>query len=257
MSGRFGAVLLFVLGAVVAQQVVFGGYLDYVKPAQGPWLLVGGLVLAGLGLVGMLAAPELERDRPVLHTHGPLAASPEEIARARRERREAERDDHRRAPGIAVLLLLPLVMALGVAPPPLGAFTAARSGAAVPAPVARRDYPPIANPAALPVHDYAERAAWDGGRTLAGHTVTLVGFVTPDGDARWYLTRIVITCCAADSRSYLVGVDDGGRSPVANTWQRVTGTWVVSLPADGGPTARIAATSVTQVAPPAETYELP
>ena len=91
MSGRFGAVLLFVPGAVVAQQVVFGGYLDYVKPAQGPWLLA-----AGFGLVGMLAAPQPARDRPVLHTHGPLAASPEEIARARNERRAADRDDHRR-----------------------------------------------------------------------------------------------------------------------------------------------------------------
>ena len=155
-----------------------------------------------------------------------------------------------------MLLLVPLVMALGVAPPALGAFTAARSGAAVPAPVARRDYPPISEPT-LPLHDYAERAAWDGGRTLQGRTVTLVGFVTPDGDARWYLTRIMITCCAADSRSYLVAVDGGGRPPVANTWQRVTGTWVASPPVDGRPTARIAATSVTAIPAPAEPYELP
>ena len=155
-----------------------------------------------------------------------------------------------------MLLLLPLAMALGVAPPALGAFTAARAGAAVPAPVARRDYPPISQ-ASRPLHDYAARAAWDGGRTLEGRTVTLVGFVTPDGDARWYLTRIMITCCAADSRSYLVAVDGGGRPPVANTWQRVTGTWVASPSVDGRPTARIAATAVTAIPAPAEPYELP
>ncbi len=50
LTGRFGAVLLFVLGAVIAQQVAFGGYLDYVKPAQGPWLLAGGLVSSVIGL---------------------------------------------------------------------------------------------------------------------------------------------------------------------------------------------------------------
>ena len=49
----------------------------------------------------------------------------------------------------------------------------------------------------------------------------------------------------------------GGRPPVANTWQRVTGTWVASPPVDGRPTARITATTVTPVAAPAEPYELP
>jgi uncharacterized repeat protein (TIGR03943 family) len=260
-------VLLFVVGAVVLQQAVFGGYLEYVKPAQGPWLIVAGLVLAAMGLVGMLTGDEPdEREESslpshrVVHTHGPLAAPPEVIAQVRRERREAARDDHRRAPGVAAPLMLPLVMVLGVSPPPLGAFTAARSGAAVPAPFARRDYPPLpaGNPTPLAVHDYAERAAWDGGRTLGGRTVTLIGFVTPDGDARWYLSRIMISCCAADSRGYLVAIDGGGRPPVANSWQQVTGTWVTSPPAPGGgPTARLAATTVTPVATPAETYELP
>ena len=258
-----GSVLLFVVGAVVLQQAVFGGYLDYVKPAQGPWLVAAGLVLLVIGLIGMWGGEEESAEpsrRPVVHTHGPLAAAPEVIAEARRERREVARDDHRRAPGVAALLLLPLLMMLGVSPPPLGAFTAARSGAAVPTPFAHRDYPPLpaGNPTPLAVHDYAERAAWDGGRTLEGRTVTVTGFVTPDGDARWYLSRIMITCCAADSRSYLIAIDGGGRPPVANTWQQVTGTWVASPPtADGGPTARLAATTVTPVATPSETYELP
>ena len=267
MRANAGSVLLFVVGAVVLQQAVFGGYLDYVKPAQGLWLIVAGLVLVALGVVGMLTGDDQDereessrRARPVVHTHGPLAAPPEVIAQARRERREVARDDHHRTPGVAALLVLPLVMVLGVSPPPLGAFTAARSGAAVPAPFAHRDYPPLpaGNPTPLAVHDYAERAAWDAGRTLGGRTVTLTGFVTPDGDAHWYLSRIMITCCAADSRSYLVAIDDGGLPPVANSWQQVTGTWVGSPPApDGGPTARLAATTVIPVATPAETYELP
>ena len=54
-----------------------------------------------------------------------------------------------------------------------------------------------------------------------------------------------------------MAVDGGGRPPVANTWQRVTGTWVASPPVDGRPTARIAATAVTAIPAPAEPYELP
>jgi hypothetical protein len=139
------------------------------------------------------------------------------IAQDRRDRREAPRHDHRAVPGVAALLVLPLVMALGVSPSPLGAFTAGRAGAAVPSPLIRPDYPslPPVDPVALQVHDYADRAAWDAGRMLVGRTVTLVGFATPNGDSGWYLTRIVITCCAADSVSYLVAVDGGGRPPVA------------------------------------------
>lgn len=262
MRAGIGPVLLFVVGAVVAQMALFGGYLDYVKPGQGPWLVAAGVVLAVLGLVGMLGEPRDDGEPAArsLHTHGPSAAAPEDIARAREERRAARLLDHRRVPRVAFLLVLPLVVALGVSPPPLGAFTAARSGAAVPAPVARRAHPPLpaADPVPLAVHDYADRAAWDAGRTLAHRTVTLTGFVTPDGDARWFLTRIVITCCAADSRSYLVAVDDGGRPPVADTWLQVTGTWVPSAPtANGAPTARIAATAVTAVPAPVEPYELP
>ncbi len=263
MRAGVGPVLLFVVGAVVAQLGVFGGYLDYVKPAQGPWLIVAGGLLAALGITGMFADDHAERpDRAhqVVHTHGPLAAAPQVIAQARRERQEARRDDHRATPGVAILLLVPVVMALGVSPPALGAFTAARSGAAVPAPIGHRDYPPLpaGQPVALQVHDYAERAAWDAGRTLTHHTVTLTGFATADGDSGWYLTRIVITCCAADSLSYLVAVDQGGQPPVNNSWQQVTGTWVASPPTpSGAPTARIAATSITPIAAPAETYELP
>lgn len=138
MRVRIGPVLLFVVGAVVAQLGVFGGYLDYVKPAQGPLLIAAGLLLAVVGVVGMFVDDHPDghadpSDRVLrLHTHGPLAAAPEVIEQARRERREARRNDHRVTPAIAVLLVVPLVVALGVSPPPLGAFTAARSGAAVP-----------------------------------------------------------------------------------------------------------------------------
>lgn len=262
MKLRAGPVLLFVIGAVLTELGAFGGYLAYVKPTQGPYLVATGLVLAVLGLVGTLAGgdPEPAEPRRFLHTHGPLAAAPEAVAQERRDRRDARRHDHHRIPGVAALLVLPLVMTLGVTPSPLGAFTAGRAGAAVPSMLRHHTYPPLpaGDPVALQLHDYADRAAWDGGRTLANRSVTLVGFATPNGDNSWYLTRIVITCCAADAVSYLVAVNGGGRPPTANTWLQVTGSWVNSPPAaNGEPTAAIAATRVTRITAPAGTYELP
>ena len=142
VNTRVGSVLLFVVGAVVAQLGAFGGYLDYVKPAQGPLLIAAGLLLALLGIIGMLTDEhgddgDDEQNRPAderrIHTHGPLAAPPEVIAQARQARREARRHDHRASPSVAVLLIIPVVMALGVSPPPLGAFTEPARG---------RRYPP-------------------------------------------------------------------------------------------------------------------
>jgi uncharacterized repeat protein (TIGR03943 family) len=263
------SLLIFVVGAVAVQVVVFGHYLDYVKPTQGPLLLAAGGMLIVVGLIGIARDlrhpdPDLEQTalrRPILHTHGPLAADPETLARVREEDRERRRHDHARAPAIAWLWVLPVSLVLAVPPPALGAFAASRAGAPVPQPVAHRVYGPLppGAPLALAVHDYAERAAWDHGHTLTGRTVMLTGFATPKDDGGWYLARIVITCCAADSRSYLVEVAGSGRAPAANSWQQVTGVYAPSPAADPGrPTARITATApVIAVSAPANTYELP
>ena len=252
MKHKVAPVLLFVVGAVVLRLVAFGNYLDYVKPAQGPLLVAAGVLLVGAGLAGIVhdlrPPPVPAPPGTVLHTHGPLRADPAEIERVRQERGH----DHSRTPGIAWLWVLPVFLVLLVPPPALGAFAASRAGATVPE--VRRDYLPLPpGPVSLQVHDYAERAAWDGGRTLAGHAVTLTGFATPKDGGGWYLTRIVITCCAADSRSYLVEVDGAARTPVANSWWQVTGTYAAGPAA----TARITAASAVAATPPSDTYELP
>jgi uncharacterized repeat protein (TIGR03943 family) len=260
-----GPVLLFVVGAVILRLVLFGDFRDYVKPSQGPLLLAAAAVLLTFGLVGAIQHarhddPGPERRHTRLHTHGPMRVDPELIEQARQQER-AQGHDHNRTPGVAWLLVVPMVLVLMVPPPALGAYAASRAGAPVPQPVTTRSYPPLpASPSPLPleVHDYAERAAWDDGRTLTGHPVTLTGFVTPKTEGGWYLTRFVITCCAADSRTYLVEVLGTGDTPVTNSWQQVTGTYAPAehdLP--GGPTARIAATSVNPIDQPQDPYELP
>ncbi|GAA4700627.1 hypothetical protein GCM10023215_44280 [Pseudonocardia yuanmonensis] len=269
MNRLVAPILLFVLGAVAVQLVVFGNYVDYVRPGHGPLLAIAGALLMAAGLWGVVAglraasgasaeepasAARLARARA--HTRGPLAADRATLERLRAEE-QAEGHDHSRLPGVGWLLVLPVFLVLLVPPPALGAFAAGRAGAEVPRPAAVAT-DRLAGPDPVPVelHDYAERAAWDEGRTLAGHSVVLTGFVTPREGGGWYLSRMVISCCAADARSYLVEVAGAAAAevPTRNSWQQVTGTYT---PGDGPHAARITAQQVRSVTAPQDPYELP
>ena len=158
----------------------------------------------------------------------------------------------------AWLLVLPVVAMLVVAPPALGAFTAERRPATTAPPSWNASPPalPAGDPVALPLNDYASRAVWDEGRTLVGRTVTLTGFVSRAPGGGWYLTRLALTCCAADATVTKIDVVDGGLTPSVNTWLTVTGTWV-----PGGGTMsetaipRLKASHAVVVEPPANPYE--
>ena len=80
-------------------------------------------------------------------------------------------------------------------------------------------------PAPVTVAEYVGRAVWDDGLTLEGRTVEMTGFVTPNPDGSWWLTRIGVGCCAADAFGVRVLVRDGPDLP-ADHWVTVTGTYV-------------------------------
>jgi uncharacterized repeat protein (TIGR03943 family) len=266
VSRLVAPLLLFVLGAVAVRLVVFGDYVDYVRPGHGPLLAAGGAVLMAVGLWGLVVGLRSGADGPEraahaararVHTRGPLAVDRATLERLREEE-QAEGHDHARTPGVAWLLVLPVFLVLLVPPPALGAFAAGRGGAEVPRPASSQAYAPLdgADPVALDLHDYAERASWDEGRTLARHTVVLSGFVTPKDGGGWYLSRMMIGCCAADARSYLVEVlgAPADQVPARNSWQQVTGTFATAESAHG---ARITASDVRLVTTPEDPYELP
>ena len=68
------------------------------------------------------------------------------------------------------------------------------------------------------------RGQQDDDRALEGRTVQLTGFVTPDKNGTWDLTRLLVACCAADAQSLTVAMH-GVKAPPADTWVKVTGTW--------------------------------
>ncbi|MFE9352961.1 TIGR03943 family putative permease subunit [Streptomyces olivaceoviridis] len=207
-------------------------YLRYVKAGLRPALIVSGAVLLLLGLAGAVT-----RDRR--HTAGATGHG----------------HDHTGTPRAAWLLLLPALSLLLNPPPALGAYTAARADTK---PVAeQRGFAPLpaTSPLPLTLTDFTKRVQQDRGRAVEHRTVRLTGFVTPAaGGDGWYLTRIVFSCCAADSQTVKVRVY-GGEAPPADTWLEVTGTWHPRGTL-GTRTAEAAldARDVRPVAPPVNAY---
>lgn len=191
---------MVLFGGVIIRAVADDLHVNYVKPSMGPWLLLSGAVLLVLGALAVLEVMR-EDDASDGHDHDHLG------------------------PRAAWALLLPVAAILLVPPAPLGAFTANRIDSYAPAAASDELFPALTgDPADLSMGDFVARAVWDDGRTLVGQRVRLVGFVTPDGDEDWYLTRLGLACCAADA--YALKVRPlGAPSFPADTWVEVTGTW--------------------------------
>jgi uncharacterized membrane protein YcgQ (UPF0703/DUF1980 family) len=59
--------------------------------------------------------------------------------------------------------------------------------------------------------------------------VQITGFVTPNPDGGWWLTRLSLACCAADAFAGKIQVVDpplGWENPPPNIWTVVTGRWI-------------------------------
>jgi len=214
--------VLVLLGAAALGSSAFSElYLNYVQAAFRPFLIAAGLVLVVLG--ALVVAADLR-------------------AAARGEDGEQGHDghdhghDHHGGPRVAWLLVLPVVAVFVVAPPALGAYTAAASGAAEAPDPSRVDLSeyrddPFAEagdgPVELQLQEFVSRAWTDEDRAMSGRTIELTGFVVPhpDGeDEGWYLARLQMACCAADAVVNRVLITDEP-APETDSWWTVRGTW--------------------------------
>ncbi|MEU3282362.1 TIGR03943 family putative permease subunit [Streptomyces antibioticus] len=186
-------------------------YLRYVKEGMRPLLVASGVLLVLLGAAEAVAA---WRGR---------ASDPESVTHAGHDRGH----DHSGVPRVAWLLVLPALSLLFYAPPALGSYTASREASKAVAVVAEDGFDPLPTASPLPITltDFTQRVQQDTTRAIRGRTVLMTGFVTPaDGGDGWYLTRILLSCCAADAQSVKVRVY-GPAAPEADTWVTVTGVW--------------------------------
>jgi uncharacterized repeat protein (TIGR03943 family) len=161
-------------------------------------------------------------------------------------------------PRISWLLVLPVFALVLAAPPALGSYSAMRTGTAVTAP--RIVAPlPEGNPVRLTVIGYADRAVYDHGRSLAGRTVTITGFVAFDRAGAPYLVRMLLNCCAADAQPVKIGL--AGRVPPVlqpDSWLEVTGRYTAEQakdPVNGGAVPFLEVEQARPVAAPADPYE--
>ncbi|WP_328877589.1 TIGR03943 family putative permease subunit [Streptomyces sp. NBC_00299] len=213
MRPLFQVSLLFLSGLGVLHASLFTDlYLRYVKEGMRPFLIASGAILL-------------------------LLATAETVSYWRRGRGdevgEADEDhdgdghghSHTSVPRVAWLLLLPALSLLFYAPPALGAYTAAREPSRA---VKERDHfdpLPATSPVPLTLTEFTSRVRQDREQGIKDRSVLLTGFVTPGskGDG-WYLTRLILSCCAADAQSVKVRIH-GARALPADTWVSVTGTW--------------------------------
>ncbi|MGV1037834.1 MAG: TIGR03943 family putative permease subunit [Candidatus Nanopelagicales bacterium] len=246
MNREVQAIVLILLGGSTLRISIGDTYLRYVKAGMRPYLLVSGAILLMLGvwaIVDIVRSHRREAAASPVHAHVGAQGSgyargsiegngeaPSGVPGSFDELDAAHDDDDGHGHGsmrVAWLLLLPVLAILLVAPPALGAYSAQRGPSQVvqPTDIAAFDPLPPGNPADMALSDYAVRAIWDDQNTLAGRNVKLTGFVTPAPNGKWWLTRLSLTCCAADAVTTKV-LAVGAPNLPANTWVSLTGTYV-------------------------------
>ncbi|MFD9433970.1 TIGR03943 family putative permease subunit [Streptomyces sp. NPDC060002] len=274
---RYGpAALLLLTGGAVLRITLFSDlYLRYVQAGLRPYLIVSGVALVLLGVVTAILrhrTPSLDEnalDENALHgdaLHGDALHGDalHEDAHHEDDGGYAGHEGHSHGPAgprVAWLLTLPALALLLFPPPALGSYSAGRE-AAQRAAQGIGAFPalPAGNPVELTVAEFSSRAIYDSGHSLKGRTVRMTGFVTHGEDGTWYVTRLLVTCCAADATTGKVEIRDADDDVLpADTWVTVTGTWRPKgrLGSDAAWPPVLDAAAVTRVEQPADPYEKP
>jgi uncharacterized repeat protein (TIGR03943 family) len=237
------AFVLLMLGGGVVYAGGTNLYLRYVKAGLQPMLLAAGIVL----VIAAVAATwyEWRAQKAALtpaESVGPI------------------RPGHiHREPRISWLLVLPLLGLILIAPPALGSYSATTTGTALSKPFGFPASLPADGPLQLSVLDYAGRAVFDHGRSLAGRPITLTGFITFDVAGEPYLTRMILNCCAADALPVKVRLS-GQLPPVLqpDAWLTVTGSYTdrqATDPINNGPIPFLNISRADPVPAPPDPYE--
>jgi uncharacterized repeat protein (TIGR03943 family) len=195
-------VVMLLFGGAVLRASLTDMYLRYVRESLQPFLVLASVLLIAAGVATLWY--ELRRPDEPAEVHG------------------------HREPWVGWLLIAPVLGLLLVAPPALGSYSATSAGTSLPEVRPDSGFPPLPETSLveLSMLDYAARAIWEDGRSLAGRRVQLTGFLITDEDGEQYLARLVLSCCAADARPIKVGM--AGERPTGlpdDAWVEVIGEY--------------------------------
>jgi uncharacterized repeat protein (TIGR03943 family) len=185
---------------------------------------------------------------------GPLIGDREHgTSGATEDAQDPDGHSHGAIPNVAWLLLLPGLVTFVISPPPLGAYLAERRANDVTNATAVTTELGGAKIVPVRVEEFVWRAQADPD-SLQGRSVKMTGFVSYDNDDNWYVTRMSISCCAADAVAFRVRVDEA-ETPERDQWVTVTGVWVEGSGATPRDPPALVADDVTPADPPKNTYE--
>jgi uncharacterized repeat protein (TIGR03943 family) len=194
MNRQAQAVVMLLLGGAILRTSLGDLYLRYVKAGLRPFLIGAGalLVLAAIMTLWHEFRSDPDADPDHGHDHG-------------------DGKQHRE-PMVGWMIIAPVLGLILIAPPAMGAFAAGQSGTAL-STAAESDYPPLPPGDVVPITmlDYASRAVFDKGRSLADRKVRLTGLLTTGANGRQILARMILSCCAADARPIKIGFAAAGR----------------------------------------------
>ncbi|AEV81169.1 membrane protein [Actinoplanes sp. SE50] len=229
---------MLLFGGAITRATLTDVFLRYVKEGLRPFLLVAGILLVAAAVMTLWHEwrPGGDGHHDDGHGHG------------------------QHEPAVGWLLILPVLAILLISPPALGSYTAKQAGSVSVQPDTTSDYPPLpaGEPVTVNLLDYASRAIFDKGKSLAGRTVRMTGFITPDAAGKPMLTRIVLICCAADGQPIKVGLTGG--TPIdapADTWVEIIGVYSTQTgtdPVNKAPIAYVEVKSWQQIAQPKQPY---
>jgi uncharacterized repeat protein (TIGR03943 family) len=276
------SVVALLVGGAVLRISLTDVYLRYVKEGLRPFLIAAGVLLVAVAMITIwrefrrparakaeaakakAAAAAGSTPEPVAEaaavtaTEGATVAGTVAVVHAE----DVDDDGHGHShggPWVAWLLILPVLAIFLVAPPALGSYSANREGANTVQ--QKSDFPPLPknDPVALPMVEYVGRAVWEDGKSMQDRNIRLTGFLTPRKQGGAYLTRIVLSCCAADGRPVKVRLD--GDVPTAaepDTWLEVTGTYAKGTEKDklsGAEVPTLKVGKVSEIPAPRNPYE--
>lgn len=240
MSEDARATTVLLVGALLIRLSLSHAYARYVRAGMGGWLLIAGILLAVLGLAGVIRA--FAARAPAPDPHGDP------------DHRDHEHGDHEHGTRVAWLLLAPVLALLLVTPPALGSYGVDRN-ATVSVTSGGRTFASLPRDRITPMSllEFDERAADHDGASMRATPVRLTGFVArPDDGAGFRLARYQIACCAADAIAAVVRVTGAiGAPPARDRWVTVTGTFNGSP----GGVPELRAAGLTEIPAPPDPYE--
>ncbi|MGH3804919.1 MAG: TIGR03943 family putative permease subunit [Pseudonocardiaceae bacterium] len=273
MNRETQSLVTLLVGGAALRISVTDVYLRYVKSELRPFLIAAAVILIVIGAVTLWrevfgkvrsarvsGAGECHTGSRHVGRHRSKSGLLADGASSAADGAHDEHGHHHGGPWVAWLLVLPVFAIFLIAPPSLGSYAAERAGTSVTAPV-DSDYPPLpaGDPVPMTLLDYATRATFEGDASLKGRTVKLSGFVSKREGGGVRLTRMILTCCAADGRPVKVTIiGQLPRKLPSDTWVSVEGKYDKRSDADpsnGEKIPYLRVTSLHKIAKPADPYE--